>query len=152
MHRIRLRGPWTKTLSCSSDAIRTSVPDRVALVDHPTGAAHLADAVQSCITENVVVYERRFNRPTGLEPDTLVLLSIEMWLGKVIEISVNGHPLLIADAPFETDITQCLEPHNCLRVSLSGTPAALPCLNGEVSLMIRDATIDQSTVWTTTKL
>ena len=133
MHRIRLRGPWTKILSGSLDVRRTSVPDSVADDVEANGLA------QPPSTETVAVYERRFNRPTGLERETLVLLSIESWIGKVIEISVNGHLLPIASPPFEAEIVQHLELHNQLRVHLAGTPTTLPCLDGEVSLLIRDA-------------
>ncbi len=133
MHRIRLRGPWTKTLCGSLETRRTSVPDSVV------NAGELDGSAQPSTSEDVVVYERRFNRPSGLETKTLVLLSIEKWIGKAMEISVNGHQLLIARPPFEADITKYLELHNSLRVHLTGPPAALPCLDGEVALLIRDA-------------
>lgn len=132
MHRIRLRGPWTKTHSGSSDACRTSVPDRVANVVELAGSGH------SPTIEEVVVYERRFNRPTGLAPETSVMLCIEKWIGKAIEISVNGHSLPFTSPPLEAEIVQYLELHNTLHVHLAGTPTALPCLDGEVSLLIRD--------------
>jgi hypothetical protein len=132
MHRIRLRGPWTKTYGDASCVVRTTVPDRFPDNQEQSESA-------SSIKEAVVVcYERRFNQPTGLEVGSMVMLNISTWSGHVMDISVNGNPIIVCGPPLETEITGHLESHNCLRVRLASSPTALPCLDGDVALIILD--------------
>jgi hypothetical protein len=132
MHRIRLRGPWTKTYGDPSCVVRTTVPDR--LPDNRE-QSELASSIK---IGDVICYERRFNQPTGLEVGSMVMLNISTWSGQVMDVSVNGNPIIVCGPPLEAEITGHLASHNCLRVRLASSPTALPCLDGDVALIILD--------------
>lgn len=63
-----------------------------------------------------VIYRRSFNRPTGLNTQTVVLLSSEL-LPLARSTRLNGHPLT-PDGSGQVEITALLLPHNELLVAL----------------------------------
>ena len=127
MHVIRLRKPWTKTLTKtlgeSSMVTRIEVPE-------------------PCVSESsdlVADYRRRFNRPSRIQ-NARVFLQIASWEGRLTALSLNGAPIPVdgSETCVNTDITSLIQSHNELLVTLSGTAGTPPRLSGEVSLGIED--------------
>lgn len=154
MHRIRLRGPWLKTIGPSRESFTTSVPERPTPDSAPaiaTGRATSQAAPSSGGGEpaegmpegdGVTHYERRFNCPTGLDASTRVHLRLEHWSGQPLQLSVNGHPITLSGPPLEAEITSYLSLHNRIQLTLEPTAAASPALDGEVMLLIQTAAED----------
>ncbi len=128
MHVIRLRGPWSKTIAGSTVAI--DVPE-------PTPSPVLATSALSA--GSLAIYERRFNRPTGLQAATRVLLGLSHWSGTVIRLEVNGQLFTLSDPPVEIDITDALLHHNRISISLEPLLAQMPRLDGDVTLKIYES-------------
>jgi hypothetical protein len=129
MHVIRLRSPWRKQIEGEIQSRRVDVPD----CEQDEGKQELA-------TGSAVLYRRRFNRPTGLQPDNHVWLRVSDWSGSLHCVLINHKPLVsggvIKRKPFELDITAYLALHNELEIRLVANPDQKPCLHGEVSLGI----------------
>lgn len=83
-----------------------------------------------------VIYARKFNRPSGLDPDTRVALRIGDWQGSLDEVTLNGHPLPLGSPPLEIDVTGSLESHNRVEIRLSVSDDTTPRLTGEITLGI----------------
>jgi hypothetical protein len=84
-----------------------------------------------------VLYQRYFNRPTGLEPTSVVRLAIDH-LPAGSRVSVNDTSLGAAEA---WDITSQLQPRNAVVIEIGGH--SLPQRPfGEVRLEIREASPD----------
>ena len=130
MHTIRLRKPW-KRISLGDDTeSRVDVPDLTPV--SPSG-----DAVG-------LIYERRFNLPTGLETNSRVRITVSRWRGVLQNITVNDREVSAEasgtwDPPgLDLDVSSLLRPHNTLRLMLAGSGDATALLDGEVSLVIED--------------
>lgn len=123
MHSIRLRRPWIRKSTPSSLAETVDVPDLTGGFPHG------------------VVYERRFNCPTGLSSDDHVELFVERASGAQVGIVLNGtevfdgRPTQIV-YPLRVDITSLLQPTNQLSVRLEGSAEANASLDGAVALEI----------------
>ncbi len=136
MHRIRLRKPWLKATTASFmndqpldvDAIKSDVPDTdTSLL--PPGA------------DGFLVYQRTFNRPTGIGDATRVHLQIDSWAGHLAWVDLNGDALARdlpqSRGPLRIDVTPSLQSGNRLRIGLRATDQQA-LLNGEVCLLIED--------------
>ncbi|QDV65533.1 hypothetical protein [Crateriforma conspicua] len=136
MHRIRLRKPWLKATTASFlddqplgvDAFKSDVPDTDTSV-LPSG------------TDEFLVYQRTFNRPTGIADATRVHLQIDRWAGHLVGVDLNGevlaHDIAQTDAPLRIDVTSSLQTGNRLRIGLLATDQQA-LLSGEVYLLIEN--------------
>lgn len=88
------------------------VPARVGSAEQ-TVAVSLPDAELARCTAGSVTYRRRFNRPTGLVPQTIVRLECGL-LTLASRVQLNGQPLAVSDSA--VDITPLLQPHNALEI------------------------------------
>ena len=123
MHTIRLHGPWEKRIDDHS-SVRVRVPEFDS--DQP------ADE----IGPQTVSYQRRFNLPTGLEPDDRILLAVSGWIGRLVSLRLNEQPLPADQPPLEVEIARLLRPHNRLELVLAADADQRPRLSGEVALLI----------------
>ncbi len=126
MHAIRLRRPWSKRVvdgdaPDASDGGRVDVPD------------DMADVGAGCVE-----YERRFNRPTGIDVETRVWLDVGGWSGRLCEVRLNDEPLELGRPPFRVDVTDKIAAHNRLFVSLERSGNEPPRLSGEIRLLIEE--------------
>ena len=123
VHTIRLRRPWQKQFDGQTDSIRVDVPE--------------ADSVEASQL-GIATYQRQFNRPTGITPQTQVHLEIGQCRGTVHAITLNDHALNTS-TPTTVDIGRRLEDHNRLTLRIgpdeSGAPARLI---GPVNLLIHE--------------
>lgn len=119
MHLMRLRSPWQKNVGVAAFE-RVELPDQ-------------GDEVTKQAT-----YRRRFNRPTGLEPDQSVWLIIHKWSGSLESVSVNGQLVPPDESGDETrfEITSMLQLHNELELILMANNGEPPRLIGPVELGI----------------
>ncbi|NNE00659.1 MAG: hypothetical protein HKN47_25365 [Pirellulaceae bacterium] len=125
-HVIRLRRPWTRCVAGGSESTKIDVPE--------------IDAAQSVISRSTattpsadVIYQRRFNRPSGLDADSQVQLRIETWQGNLVSVHLNDVPLDLAN---NIDITSQVRDHNLLSIQLAPRDDQLPRLTGPVNLAI----------------
>jgi hypothetical protein len=121
MHIIRLRKPWQRNRDGEGPAQRVDVPDKDSAAPRPARSTS---------------YRRNFNRPSGLDPATKVLLRIESWRGDLKLVSINEQSLPIAEPPLVIEITEWLTAHNQLCIQIVDTNATLALLDGEVTLAI----------------
>ena len=130
MHIIRLRHPWQKQIAGASESVRVQVPE-------PTSD----DQAQEHHAEHAT-YTRFFNRPTGLEPDSSVLLRLDRWQGELTLISLNDKHLVTnerpSQSPLEINITSNLAQRNELCIVLTTQNDAEGRLTGQVELAIVD--------------
>lgn len=126
MHRIRLRGPWQKQLPDGS-VVRISVPE------HKT----TPQAVSSPQSESRAVanYARSFNRPTGLNRSSRVLLELTDFSAQIDLLQLNDQELSLDS---RCEITGRLAANNRLALRLSADETDQLTFDGEVSLLIDD--------------
>ncbi len=103
VHTIRLHAAWTRH---DGDRGGPADPRKVSLPDETLVASSAA----------AVVYTRRFNRPTGIVPRTVITLE-SGWLGLASAVTLNGH-VFAGNATDHWDITDLLRPHNVLEVAI----------------------------------
>ena len=118
-HTIRLRGPWRMTVAApGADASERSLTiDAAAPHETPGFAARLRHSTR---------LQRRFQRPTGLEPTTRVELHVAS-LPADVTVVLNGEPLgRLAGSPGSFDISQRLEFTNQLELVLAALPEDSP--------------------------
>lgn len=123
MHTIRLAKPWRKR-GPNGASQRVDVPDT-----DPDGNG------------GPVVYERNFNRPSGLDDNSEVFVQIDGWQASRIEIQLNGQPVPNSsqtDPPLLVAITEWLQTANTLQVRLDSPDGSDPLLDASVFLAIRD--------------
>ncbi len=121
MHTIRLRKPWQRIRAGDGSPQRVDVPDQDA------AAPRLARSTS---------YTRNFNRPSGLDQASRILLRIESWRGELTLVSINEQALPTSEPPLELEITDLLTAHNQLCIQLADTDETLAILDGEVTLAI----------------
>ena len=122
-HVIRLRGPW----HCQALARTVLLPDGTIVNDAgdlpPAGRAAVPDDWSHCLGADFrgqVRYARVFHRPTGLGPDSRVMLlfqQVDAW-GHLL---LNGQPLgkiPPGAGPTRFDVTDRLLPRNELTVDV----------------------------------
>jgi hypothetical protein len=133
MHVIRLRKPWMRTREPGD-----STDDRVDVPD--------LDQARAIPVDSVLVYRRKFNRPTKLS-NARVYLSISEWRGQLESVMLNGDavPCDASWTCFRQEITSRLKLHNELVIRLAQAPESAPRLSGEVSLVIEELVSDEST-------
>lgn len=103
-HRIRLNAAWQRSeLSQSEGSARDTAQAASSTVKLPD------QGVAFCAAP-MALFERRFNSPTGLTPDSTVVLDCGLF-GCADSIRING---LVLEGPTESrlDITELLRPHN----------------------------------------
>jgi hypothetical protein len=119
MHIIRLRSPWKS--ACEADVCfqRCDVPDL---------NEHLGR----------VVYQRSFNRPTGLANHQRVWLMVHRWDGRLESLRVNGRAFSVraGEESCRVDITDQLQLHNQIELTLTANAEVSPRLIGPVELGI----------------
>jgi len=125
IHSIKLKGPWS-ILRRPGDAAVTdgSGADTVQLpADWHTLFGPIA---------GTAVFERRFNRPTGLSEGHRVRIILRDVTG-LQQVELNEVPLSVendaAGLQF-VEITRQLEPHNRLTIELQFDPARDPAVQG----------------------
>jgi hypothetical protein len=118
MHIIRLRKPWSCQVQATMrDGILTSVEALPQTVDVPGDWSPVADAS----FRGTVQYTRTFNRPTGIEVRTRVVLCLELVDGRA-DVTLNGEPVGVAcwpDLPRRFEIKEQLAIRNELVVAVS---------------------------------
>lgn len=110
-------------------AQRVDVPDTGPRDTGPRDSNDLGD-------RSIVAYKRIFNRPTGLQPNTKIWLSIDSYAGNSICVLLNDtkiHQTELAD-PVRIEITPYMKLSNQLVIQLHGANA---CLDGAVTLEIQ---------------
>lgn len=123
VHVIRLRRPWEKSCDGGRTWKLASVPEPIAdsLGDHPTA-----------------IYRRRFNQPTGLGESSCLSLRITGWEGTLESVTINAAHLETGETTIDAVITELVERHNQITVTLLRTETEGARLSGEVSLAIED--------------
>lgn len=112
-HRIRLRQPWTR---CVLDRENSNEFQRI-------------------------IFERHFNRPTGIEPADQIEVEVNAETGEIYEVRLNETQLeavpSTTSSPIQVrlDLSDRLADHNVLRVHLRSSEAE-PEL-GDVNLWIQ---------------
>jgi hypothetical protein len=87
------------------------------------------------------IYQRSFNRPTGLGGPSSVFLTVSDWRGCLQAVKLNQQELVgtaTATAPLRIDITSLLELTNKIEIQLRVTNEQVPLLCGEVHLEIEE--------------
>ena len=126
MHKIRLKRPWQRIAGPEREVLKVDVPD-------------LEPVLASFISQgDVVVYQRNFNSPTGLTVANTVQLKISEWSGILQTVHVNEVSFSSPVAPWEIDISKFLQGHNRIEVKLVSATGEVPCLTGDVVLMIQE--------------
>jgi hypothetical protein len=103
-HRIRLNAAWQRSeLSQSEASVWDTAQAASSTVKLPDRGVAFCDAPMA-------LFERRFNSPTGLTPESTVVLDCGLF-GCADSIRFNG---LVVGGPTESrlDITELLRPHN----------------------------------------
>lgn len=125
IHSIKLKGPWI--------VLRTPCETRIALpgttVTIPFDWRALFGAAAG-----TAVFERRFNRPTGLTDEHRVRIVVRE-ASRLQRLAVNDSSLIIEqrkDGAQLVDITRSLAPHNRLTIELSFDPGAMPQAPGGI--------------------
>ena len=126
MHTIRLHGPWEKRIDDQS-SVRIRVPE--------LDSDHSVDEMG----RQTAWYQRRFNLPTGLAADDLILLAVSGWIGRLVSLRLNEQPLPADQPPLEVEITRLLRPHNRLELVLAADADQPPRLDGQITLLIDTA-------------
>ncbi len=124
MHVMQLRSPWKIDRNDGSGLLRCELPDF-----SPSRA-------------DQVVYQRSFNRPTGLVPEQCLWLFIQEWMGLLVSLTVNGRAMDIGSTEFscQVEISRCLELHNVIELRLAAVGDVQPRLVGPVELRIESVT------------
>ena len=145
VHVIRLRRPWEKSTDQGLRWERIGVPEPVESpevespeVESPAAESPAIGPSEDTV-EAVVMYRRNFNSPSGLEPDTRVMLRVDRWQGRLVSVAVNESELEAETTTFLADITDMLRPHNQIVLRLTGSSRGPARLSGEVSLEIHEA-------------
>ena len=120
-HPIRLKGPWEVTFFPADQSTTASVDQRII---------HLPAEWRDLFgdTPGRAVFERRFNRPTGLTDGHNVRLLLRDVAGELC-VRLNDERLPIertADSITAVEITGRMEPHNRLRVEIEFDPCEDP--------------------------
>ncbi len=107
---IRLQRAWQRLEWDDDETLLSNqgmmLPDELPLTDRCTS----------------VTYERRFNRPSNLEPHEQVWLVTEL-LSKARRVALNEQPLACVPGANEVELTQLLLPHNYLQIYLERADA-----------------------------
>ncbi|MFO1095994.1 MAG: hypothetical protein U0992_22210 [Planctomycetaceae bacterium] len=117
-HSIKLKGPWTVRLLPSSGA--TGEPQVVHLP--ADWKAVFGDVA------GTAVFQRRFNRPTGLTAGHRVRIQLH-GVTELIAVRLNDRPRPVelgTDGTASVDLTDGLQPHNVLSVEIRFDPCAQP--------------------------
>ncbi|OYP30329.1 hypothetical protein [Rhodopirellula sp. MGV] len=133
MHIIRLRRPWVRWTNDIAQAIRTDAPDTLTEPIETGGDVH---------------YQRRFNCPTGLTPNSTVVLSICPTPPSTARVLLNDQA--VWDSESEDSESLCLEiqhllqPSNTLLLVFSVPDSSQPDeivrhLASEIELQIHEA-------------
>jgi beta-galactosidase/beta-glucuronidase len=136
LHRMHLKGPWSYEWldgpHCSSTASSaTAETDSPLLAD---SRVRMPSSWQSAFgsVSGRVLFRRRFQRPTNLDPNERVHIAFD-GLGGQATIAVNGQRIGSLADTTETvsfDITSLLEMSNELTVELSFFPDGTPTPGG----------------------
>lgn len=130
-HRIRLRGPW-ELHPANALAERAEPTEQVRLQTMP---ASWREAGFRDVPERIRCI-RYFNRPTGLDESTVVILTLEGCRGR-LSLRFNGEPLgeVEREQSAQWDITAKLRPRNEVEILIESTSLD-DGLTGEVALEI----------------
>lgn len=120
MHRMRLRSPWQVDRGDNAGDQRCDMPD-----ENSTGSG-------------THVYRRKFNQPSGLEPDQKIWLIVHAWNGSIDSIAVNGSKQHAdhSSEPLQIEITGQLQRSNQIEITVLGKGDTYPALLGPVELGI----------------
>jgi hypothetical protein len=119
-HTIRLHAAWKRVVG--GDGYGAEAVDGAEIVDMPGGAlgeptaVTLPDSFLADCPAGRVTMSRRFNRPTGLDGSSSVVLDCGLLLC-ADSVAFNGQPLA-ASEDGTVDITDRLCPHNELEVTI----------------------------------
>lgn len=116
LHQIRLRGPWD-VVSPQGSPMTLTVPF----------------AWRDVFGEEAgeIRCTRKFNCPTGLEPDNRVMITLPEGCGKVRDLHIN-QILVVSESGqcFDYDITNSLKEFNELTVLIEFAPNETPQVTG----------------------
>ncbi len=120
MHVMQLRSPWKIDRNDGAGLKRCELPDL------------------SPSTADQAVYQRSFNRPTGLVPEQRLWLFIQEWMGSLASFTVNGRAMDVSSTggSYQVEISRCLERHNVIELRLAALGDVQPRLVGPVELRI----------------
>jgi hypothetical protein len=104
MHIIRLRGPWDVINPESGAICRVQWPLTLSALPAPLAAGRLT-------------VQRKFHRPTGIEPHDVVALQV-LSIIPVVAASLNASPLSIGAPGDSVEVTKLLQAHNLLSIQL----------------------------------
>ena len=127
MHTIGLKYPWEKKIAGESESTRVDVPEPAAIDDTT------ATSGQGVMRAS---YTRFFNRPTGLDDASSVLLGIGECDGQIESVSLNHETVDMTGPNSQVEITHRLRQRNELVINIASTVDE-PCrLRGRVELAI----------------
>ena len=128
MHIIRLRRPWSRTAVDSSGneqtEAKTDVPD-----------------LELAAVSDRRIYQRSFNRPTGLNDQSQVFLAISDWQGRLQSMKINQSSVELVEpptSPLRIDVTPQLELSNKIEIQIIKEGDQQPLLCGSVQIEIED--------------
>jgi len=115
IHEMRLKGPWEycwKSPEVAESELGTSLEGRVKV---PV-------SWRECFGNRpgVVVWSRRFQKPTNLDAIERVMVAAPQLAG-VVQVRLNGTPLPFEGQPdsgFRFDVTEMLDPSNVLEIEM----------------------------------
>lgn len=120
VHTIKLKGPW---------AVRW-IPDVAVAEAAESQTIHLPADCRTLFGDvaGTAVFERRFNRPTGLSPGHHVRIRFRDASGlRGVRVNESPQPLQQAsDGSQFVDVADCLAPHNRLCVEYRYDPPSDP--------------------------
>ncbi|WP_153557700.1 hypothetical protein [Roseimaritima sediminicola] len=132
-HRIRLRGPWWRSIGRSFD------PRHATRVDWAAALATPPTRVSTQQRVDAFVLRRTFNSPTGLEDGDRLFLVLRQ-VDYVRSITLNGQGIWTGDETasphLEIEVSQYLQDHNELELLIAVPCPAPPRSHGEVALEI----------------
>jgi hypothetical protein len=116
-HTIKLKGPWTIIRSPEEGSMEAVIEPRTT---------HLPADWRSLFgsAAGTAVFERRFNRPTGLTDGHRVRVLFRDVAG-LRRVQLNGESLAVdqvAGAVQAVDLTEHMQPHNLLTVEVAFDP------------------------------
>lgn len=121
VHIIRIHAAWERveidTGMTASSAKKVALPD-----ENPIAA-----------TTALIVYTRRFNRPSGLGMNHRVELECSLRIA-ANAASLNGHAIVVGDDS-TIDVTSLLRPHNELKFTVPASLITSAC-SGTARLVI----------------
>jgi hypothetical protein len=116
IHSMRLKGPWEYVWL-------SPVVDNKQTQESRSGSVKIPATWEDCFgkTPGSVVWSRRFQQPTNLDPTERVMIAAPGLAG-VTAVRINATELPMDDQPqvgFRFDVTEALQPSNQLHIEMT---------------------------------